>query len=39
VPQHQPWFLDSMQQNVQEAFDCMGCLTLHPLTVVVWGVS
>lgn len=40
VPQHQPWFLDSMQQTVQEAFDCMGCLTLHPLlTVVVWGVS
>lgn len=29
VPQHRSWLLDSTQQNVQEAFDCMGRLMLH----------
>jgi len=34
VPQHRPWLLDSTQQNVQEAFNCMGHLMLHPLLTI-----
>ena len=29
VTQHRPWLLDITQQNVQEAFDYMGCLMQH----------